>query len=133
MDEAEKAARDKLRSDGVAPLVETDIVEHRGNKYEVRAPSITAFNAYKRLATDKKSKEVDGTKLAVLCVIGCTYVPGTDTKVFEKADETELMAQSVSPRSTVGVLGKRIIELTRMSKKAQKAVEKDFGAAPTSS
>lgn len=99
------SAREALRNLGLktrAPKTET--VKFDGAEYEVRAPSVrlraqilikagvaeAAQNAKKAAADKQPEKPQDLAKLQITAVIMCTFVPGTDERVFEDADFDQL-------------------------------------------
>lgn len=87
------------------------IVEHRGRKVEVRPPTLAQQRYFQRAAKDPKTKESDGVKLLVLAVIECTYEPGTDKRVFERADEEVLTNKTTDPRTLMGKLSRALNKL----------------------
>lgn len=117
-----------LRSEMLADEpCEPVIVHHRGQQVELRPPTLAQQKSFNRLAKDKKSGELDGTRLLVLSIIGCTFRPGTDDSVFEMADEEALMQKSTDPRTIVGKLSRA---MSKMLNAERAEIEKDFEVAP---
>ncbi len=108
--------------------IETVTVEHRGVTVEVRPPSLAQQKYFRRQAMDPKTKEIDDTKLVVHSIIGCTYKPGTDERVFELADVEALLNKSTDPRTIVGKLSRAI---TKIMSVTQEDVEGNFGEGPS--
>ena len=61
------------------PAADRAVVEYRGKKFEVRCTTI----AQQKRATALK----DDTRASVMIITENTFVPGTEERVFEKADE----------------------------------------------
>lgn len=99
MSEAPKMPEDKRARLRAATLgsefkQKVEIVEANGEKLEVRKLTIAQQKYIQRTAV-KRDKSADDTRVAVLTVIYCTYVPGTDEHVFDEKDEDELSSKSV--------------------------------------
>lgn len=82
----ELSTRDRLRA---ATLGEKRVfrrveVEYGGNKFELRQPSIRMRQRMNSKCTDGKVFEFE--MFVLYAIIECTYVPGTDERVFGDAD-----------------------------------------------
>lgn len=122
MTDEEKLERDALRAEALADIAEPTLVRHMGRDgkercYEVRAPTLEQQRYFERACTDAKTGKLDNTRAAVLALIACAYMPGTENKLFEKANEAELLGKSASPKSLIGKMLKAVGEL--MSPKAE--------------
>jgi hypothetical protein len=104
---------------------ESVIVEHRGVQVEVRAPTLAQQRDFTRRAKDPKTKETDGVKMLVLAVIGCTYHPGSDKRVFEAADEEALLNKSTGDT----IVGKVSRVLQRIMSEKPEDIEAGFDEA----
>lgn len=91
------SAREALRSAGLKSREAKRVtVVFEDQEYEVRAPSVRArakiLDRAGLTETDEKKKnKADAGKMQVLCVIACTFAPGTDERVFEDADLETLL------------------------------------------
>lgn len=95
-------------------LAKTVIID--GEKLELRNPTLK-----QRRSLERDSKG-DGTLYNVLAVIACTYIPETDTPVFEAADQEALLAKESG--GLVDVLAKEIAALIEAEKmKAETAAK----------
>lgn len=133
MTDEEKAERDALRAAALGDVGEPTIIvyKHRDGverKYEVRAPTLEQQRYFERACTDAKTGKLDNVKASVLALIACAYIPGTENKLFEKANEAELLGKTASPKSLVGKMLKAVGEL--MSPKAEE-VEKNSESTPS--
>lgn len=126
----ENTSQQDLRSALLADDGGEVIVEHNGRTVGVRPPTLAQQKFFTRQAKDPKTKEIDGTKLVVLAVIECTYVPGTAERVFRREDEEVLMNMSTDKRTIVGKVSRLIQKM--MSEKDEE-VEGFSEAAPTGS
>lgn len=106
------------------------LVEHRGRHVEVRPPTLAQQRYFTRAAKDPKTKETDGVKLLVLAVLECTYVPGTENKVFVREDEEALMNKSTDPRTLIGKISRTLNKM--MSERAED-IEGNSEGDPTAS
>ena len=127
MTDEEKAERDALRAEALSDVADPVFIVHttKGKverRYEIRAPTLAQQQYFQRACTDSKTQIVDSTRAAVLALIACAYVPGTEIKLFEKANEAELLGKSAAPKSLVGKMLKAVGEL--MSPKIEE-VEKN--------
>lgn len=90
------SARDKIRSLtlGQAAKFRSEVVNIDGVDFEVRQPSIAGRSTLLKMAGVKADTEsaqnIDITRMQVLVVIHMTYVPGTNERVFDAADEAAL-------------------------------------------
>jgi hypothetical protein len=131
-----KTERDELRAAALASEPdEFELVEHNGKKIEVRPPSMAQQRYFARASKEKKpgekgDVEQDGFKFLILAMIGCSYVPGTETKVFESADMEALLAKRMGRNGLVTKLTRVVHKL--MNPVAEE-VDKDFEADPTDS
>ena len=106
------------------------LIEHKGHKVEVKPPSLVQQRYFSRAAKDKRTGEIDGARLMVLAIIGCTYKPGTDEKVFVAEDEDALMNKNTHHK---GIVGKVSRELTRLMSEKPEDVEENFVEGPIAS
>jgi hypothetical protein len=85
-----KTLRDRLRGKtlGAKKNFKFEIVVIDGEEFEVRQPTLKQrSDLRKRCATMEGSKfEFDIFEFLTWAVIECTFVPGTDDKVFEASD-----------------------------------------------
>ena len=108
---------------------ERAIVEHKGQLFEVCSPTIAQQTAFER-ASRRKDGTMDGTKALILGVIGCTFIPGTDKKVFERADEDALMQKRITPKCLMGKLTKALGKLMQPD---PEEAEKNSDSTPSDS
>jgi hypothetical protein len=120
VNEAEELRLSALADDGIPP----EIVEHRGRKYEVRPPTLAQQRYFQRIAAVKG--ETDGVKLLVAAVIGCTYVPGTQQRVFKEADAEVLESKTTDERTIVGKVSR---VLNKIMKADQSEIAGNFDGA----
>ena len=86
--------RDELRAKTLsdAPKFRHKIVEYKGERYEIRQPTVRA-----RMEIVKRGVSgtgiVDGLVVMVWAVIYNTYVPGTDERVYDESDYDVLVAR----------------------------------------
>jgi hypothetical protein len=104
------------------------IIEFNGGRFEVRPPTLAQQRRFSKQAVLKGEKEPDGARLTVLAVIGCTYYPGTEDRVFEAADVEVLENKSTDPRTFVGKVARVIRE--SMSASMEEAAE-NFDETPS--
>lgn len=95
---------------GTASDSESVVVEHKGQKVEVRAPTLAQQKKAIKAATDKNG-EIDNFEVAVLQIIACTYVAGTDERVFEIADKEALLNMPAGANSLVAKLANALKEI----------------------
>lgn len=106
-DEKAQTPRDLLRSAAFAEDLEHErtVVEFRGQKYEVRAPTVKqkkfAENVGRKRGGDGP---MDEDSFAISLIIQCTYVPGTEERVFEAADMDTFLARPITPTSVFQAL-----------------------------
>ncbi len=125
--EADQLRADALADDGIGP----ELVEHKGHKYEVRPPTLKQQRGWKKLAVLKGETEPDSARILILALIGCTYHPGTDIKVFKYPDDIEVLEAKSTDRRTI--VGKVTRVLERVMKANMKDAEEDFDEAPSAS
>ena len=88
--------RDDLRAKtlGDSPKFRHKIIEYKGERYEMRQPTVRARSEIIRRAMyGNDGNAVDMLAAMVWAVIFNTYVPGTDTQVFADTDYDALMAK----------------------------------------
>lgn len=95
MSSPENPARDSLRAFAFSSEVlkpASKLVEYRGHTIEVRAPSDHVQSmAMARADIDGDKKTMNNmAAMKSFVIVHCCYVPGTDTKVFELADEKQI-------------------------------------------
>ncbi len=82
---------------GSDPDLKSEIVEYNGEKFEVRQPTVATrseiLSKSGMSVTDAKGNEVNFGNAQIAAVIFCTYVPGTDDRVFEEEDVPMLRQQ----------------------------------------
>lgn len=115
-----------LSDDGIGG----EFVEHKNVKYEIRPPTMAQQRDFSRLAKDKKTGEIDGVKLMVHAIIGCTFRADNGKQVFEFADAAALENKTTDPRGFVGKVSRVLNKL--MSAKAED-VEASLEQSPTDS
>ncbi len=90
-----QSLRDKLRKKALVDRKPraAEIVNYDGEEFEVRQPSVgmrsnIILGAGAKVAKSEEElmEGLDTGKIQILSVIHCTYVPGTDEKVFELGD-----------------------------------------------
>lgn len=112
-------AREALRAAAFKTRVPTSIdVEFEGVKYEIRAPTVKArgkiFERAGMTETDPKAKaKRDAAALQLFAVITCTFVPGTDERVFDDGDYEQLANEPAG--GIADVLGTEAVKLLNAS------------------
>ena len=92
--------RDEIRSAtvGSPKIFRKEILEHNGTKIEFRQPTVRT----RKEINDRSQKDAEGDNVIgkidlwsfmVWSVIYCSFVPGTNEKVFEDGDFENLMEQ----------------------------------------
>jgi hypothetical protein len=137
---------ERLRSVALSEDAEEGVafVEHKGSRFEVRAPSLELQASIRRKSTSvvkdamgkaKKDpsgqalQEQDQERAMVLTVIGCTYAPGTTKRVFTMADAEVLLSRRITQGSLLLKLAKAITKLSAVSMEED---EKNSESVPTS-
>lgn len=118
-------ARDLLRTATLGskrPSVQ--LVEINGQTFEVREPTIKQQKYISDASTDRKTREQDNYKAVVLGVIECTFVPGTDEKVFDAKDMGSLMNRGFA-NDFVGKLADAVAKLSKPTPKGDDAEENE--------
>ncbi len=89
--------RDRIRSKtvGANKIFKSKIVEYLGEKIEIRELSVKNWGVILKKMT-REEGQMDFDQYLVWSVILCSFVPGTDEMVYEKADFDSLMAQPKS-------------------------------------
>lgn len=101
--------RSKIRSNtiGKASKFASEVIEINGEEIEVRQPSVKTRSILMKKSRETTSNKVevgdvsaedvlqsiDYGKMQVLSVIYCTFVPGTDERVFSEEDYDALINQ----------------------------------------
>lgn len=90
--------RDALRAKtiGAQKKFSSRLVKIGEDEYEVRSPTVKERGQILDAAgivEDGGKVKPDSAKLLVKAVMACTYVPGTDEKVYDAADEAGLEGQ----------------------------------------
>lgn len=104
------------------------VIRHKGHEVEIKPPTLAQQRQFSRLAKDKKTNEIDGARLVALAVIGCTYKPGTNERIFQSEDEDALMNKNTHHK---GIVGKISRELNRLMSEKQEDVEESFAEGQT--
>ena len=95
-----------------------EVVKWNGVEVELRQPSVKQRQElFKRCVGD--GGKIDSLEFMTLGVIACTYVPGTDEKVFDDTDYDGIMARPAG--GFLDKFGAQIAELTN--------VDEDMGNA----
>lgn len=86
-------ARNKIRAAtvGAPKQFKKELITYNGVEIEIRQPSLKVRKSIGERAT--QNNHVDLLEFLVWAVIECTFVPGTDEKVFEIADYEGLISQ----------------------------------------
>ena len=85
-----------------------ETVEFNGQKYEVRQPSIVTRDRIMKDSKDDKGAQQLG-RMCALAVIACTFIPGTDNRLYTDADLDGMLGQPTG--SFVDTLGNVAIRL----------------------
>lgn len=110
MDDTEKNLRDEYRSAALKEDGDVELVEHNGRTYEVRAPTIDDSRRARKKETKKEKtregvvEETDGFRVTARLMIACTFIPGTETRVFEETDLDALLKRRAGKGSLIGKL-----------------------------
>jgi len=95
MAERKKSMRDILRAKtvGAKKQFKSEIIEWNGEKFEIREPSVRQRAKILQAsgAQSLDPNDIDLAKFQTLAVIYCTYIPGTNERVFEEGDLEALM------------------------------------------
>ncbi len=82
--------RDRLRAKtvGAKKKFPSEILEHDGEQYEIRQPSVANRAAIMKKARIQTGdvEQLDIAALQIWAIIKCTYVPETNERVFEDSD-----------------------------------------------
>lgn len=113
-------------------------VVHEGNTYEVRQPSVALRGeimkaARTQMVKGKKGEDVeidassmDLSRMQAMTVICCTFLPGTDERLFDEADIDALLAMPAGGLfDKLSDMGQKL-----MAKKAEEAA-KNSESVPT--
>jgi hypothetical protein len=106
---------------------ESVLIEHKGKRIEIRAPTLEQQKLLRLRAKDPKTKETDDIRLLILGVMECAFVPGTHTKIFDRTDEGTLASKSLTPRS---LMGKATKAISRLMGEKQEDIEVNFVQDP---
>lgn len=93
------ANKDSLRSStiGAEKDFAKEIEEWDGKEFEIRQPSVSARSKILQKAQQKPGMEnlgdVELSKMQIYSVIYCTFVPGTNERVFDEGDIPALIEQ----------------------------------------
>lgn len=110
MEDTEKTQRDEYRAAALKEDGDVELVEHNGRTYEVRAPTIDESRRARKKETKKEKtregvvEETDGFRVTVRLMVACTFIPGTEVRVFEEQDLDALMKRRTGKGSLVGKL-----------------------------
>jgi len=89
-----QTARDRLRSKtlGAKKVFLKKLVEHEGDKFEIRQPTLRERSKVRKRCTSMTDDGIEFNMFEFLiwAVIGHTFVPETDEKVFSEEDYDEL-------------------------------------------
>lgn len=107
---AQQTTRDALRSAtlGQKSQFRSKIVEYNGVEFEVRQPDLRSRQYILKNAKDKNG-DFDIVSFMVHSVITCTYIPGTQDRVFDESDLEAFLAQNTG--GFVEVLGNEVSSL----------------------
>lgn len=88
------STRDNIRKATVGAKKEfrKELTEWDGLEVEVRQPSVLSRRELLNACSDEEGN-VDGQELMIWALIQNTYVPGTDEKVFDRADYDSIVNQ----------------------------------------
>lgn len=83
---------------GKKPSFKTEIVEYEGNEFEIREPSVFVRGQIMNksgmgINTNADNPDINFSNAQIASVIYCTYVPGTDERVFSEKDVPMLKEQ----------------------------------------
>ena len=94
-----------------------------GNK-QVIVKTMTAGDRYGLIeqATDKKSGDVDTTKLTMLMLIACTYDPATNERIFQSDDWKALRDKSSAAVEEISAV---VREMNGLGGEQQEKAEKN--------
>ena len=98
-----EALRAHALSDEADDRGDVEFVIHREARFEVRAPTLADVKSIRKVCVDAKGN-VDEMRMSILTLVACTFAPGTDKKVFTRADEEKLMTKRPSKNSLVAKL-----------------------------
>lgn len=122
--EAQKPTLDELRAyafgEGSRP--KSKLVEHGGMQFEVRTPSFgvkaEADATMAEIGEDGKPKLRDSSERDALLVVNCTYVPGTETRMFNLADMKQIKNSATGGLFTklASAIGALLSEATKVGK-----------------
>lgn len=126
--------RDKLRAKALAtaPKFKSVLIEFEGATYEVRAPSIrdaatiseaAGLTRHRQKAKGETEADVRVDRYLVTAITLLTFVPGTDERVFTKADEEVLMGMP-SDSGLIEVLGEAATGFLKAAKEDAKNSER---------
>lgn len=99
------SSRKEIRSltIGAKKVFKSKLIKYEGIEIEIREPSVKVWGELLRNVTNigdveegEKASRADTDKYLIWSVICCSYVPGTDERVFEDTDYDSL---SACPRS----------------------------------
>ena len=120
-------ARDAIRASAFqSRKAKSQIVNFEGVDYEVRAPSVRARARILERggvleevdSKGKKAKSKDVGALSIAAVIACTFVPGTDERVFDDGDFDSLLDAPVG--SLVDALSTPAFDFLNTNKDTEK-------------
>lgn len=94
--ENSKEARDEIRSRtlGASKVFKSRIVEYNGIKIEIKEPSVEGWSDIINHA--HQEGEISFKEFLIWSVISCSFVPGTDVRVFDQSDYNGLKTQPKS-------------------------------------
>ena len=96
MTEKSSSPRDAMRTKLLAQgPVRSKRITVDGVEVEIRIPTVKARRAF------TEQSKGDPEKFNVLAVIACTFIPETDTRVFEPQDEGALLEQETGGKLDV--------------------------------
>ena len=116
------SVRDKIRAKtvGAAKIFKSKIVYYEGIEVEVKEPSVDGWGEILQHA--HKDGEISIKEFLIWSVICCSYVPGTDERVFEVEDYDSLNGH---PKS--GFIGEFSDIANEMMAVDEKVAEKNLG------
>lgn len=123
--------RDSLRAHALkSRKPNKQIVQYDGNEYEIRQPTVGDRTSMLRrcMIGEGSSQSIDPLLTLVWATIYCTYVPGTDIKVFEEADFDGL-CNGTAGNSICDVLGEKILPLVNLQ--SNEVMEGNSDAIPS--
>ncbi len=134
MSDETQTGLDAARSAAFADVAEAEVVEHNGQKYEVRPLTLEDQRICRRraLGTEldaegKKVQRVDETRRTALMVIRATYLPGTETRVFNDKDLDLLMSRRAGRNSLIAKVVKAFARVNAAEEQPTETLEEEAG------